>query len=145
MANEGYQEYFKFLDQLGEVLERLTEVAKEKTAAVRRDDLNAVNECMKREQAISLKLRSMDIKRDKMLEKLGLQGTTLSVLAQSCPEEVRSEARAVADRVRSRYDVYRAAADVARTTLECNLHQIEKALKNTPDAPPAASFADIRA
>ncbi len=147
MADRRYQVYFDFLDQIGGILDQLTAISKEKTAAVRKDDLLAVDECMKREQVISLKLRSMDAKRDKMIAELGLTGTNLSTLAAKCPEEVRGEAKAVAARVRSKYEIYRAASEVARTTLECNLHQIDKLLAGAEETTPRRheGFADIRA
>ena len=106
---EAYREYFAFMEQLGGTLEKLTELAKEKTVAVRRDDLLAVDDCMKREQALGLSLRAMDKKRDKLLAAIGLENVTLSGLAQHCPEELRQEARAAADKLRERYDLYRSA------------------------------------
>ena len=143
---EAYREYFAFMDQLGGTLEELTKLAKEKTVAVRRDDLLAVDECMKREQALGLSLRAMDKKRDKLLAAIGLENVTLSGLAQHCPEELRQEARAAADKLRERYDLYRSASDVARTTLECNLHQIERMMADEADAPlGSGTIADIRA
>ena len=143
---EAYREYFAFMDQLGGTLEQLTELAKEKTVAVRRDDLLAVDDCMKREQALGLSLRAMDKKRDKLLAAIGLENVTLSGLAQHCPEELRQEARAAADKLRERYDLYRSASDVARTTLECNLHQIERMMADEADAPlGSGTIADIRA
>ena len=143
---EAYREYFAFMDQLGGTLEKLTELAKEKTVAVRRDDLLAVDECMKREQALGLSLRAMDKKRDKLLAAIGLENVTLSGLAQHCPEELRQEARAAADKLRERYGLYRSASDVARTTLECNLHQIERMMADEADAPlGSGTIADIRA
>ena len=143
---EAYREYFAFMEQLGGTLEKLTELAKEKTVAVRRDDLLAVDECMKREQALGLSLRAMDKKRDKLLAAIGLENVTLSGLAQHCPEELRQEARAAADKLRERYDLYRSASDVARTTLECNLHQIERMMADEADAPlGSGTIADIRA
>ena len=143
---EAYREYFAFMDQLGGTLEELTELAKEKTVAVRRDDLLAVDDCMKREQALGLSLRAMDKKRDKLLAAIGLENVTLSGLAQHCPEELRQEARAAADKLRERYGLYRSASDVARTTLECNLHQIERMMADEADAPlGSGTIADIRA
>lgn len=142
---EAYREYFGFMEQLGKLLDQLTELAQEKTAAVRRDDLLAVDNCMKQEQALSLSLRTMDRKRETLLSAMGMQDISLSNLAQHCPEEIRQEAREAAEKLRSRYVLYRSAADVARTTLECNLHQIEKMLADEGDAPPGGTIADIRA
>ena len=122
----SYQALFAFLDKLGEKLEELTALQKEKTRAVRLDDLLAVNECMKKEQVLSLSLRGMEIQREKLLKELGLEAVPLSAMPERCPPEQRIEARAVAERLRNRYLIYQSAAQVARSTLEVNLHQIEK-------------------
>ena len=143
---EAYREYFGFMEQLGRLLDQMTELAKEKTAAVRRDDLLAVDSCMKREQALSLSMRAMDKKREALLADMGLQDVPLSGLAQHYPDELRQEARDAVEKLRDRYGLYRSAADVARTTLECNLHQIEKMLADEADAPlGGGTIADIRA
>ena len=146
MQENAYREYFRFMEQLGSLLDELTELAREKTAAVRRDDLLAVDGCMKREQALSLSLRSMDKKRDKLLGELGLKNVTLSGLAQQCPPELRLEAKEASEKLRDRYALYRSAADVARTTLEFNLHQVEKILDDEAGASGVGgTIADIRA
>ncbi|MBO4914599.1 MAG: flagellar export chaperone FlgN [Oscillospiraceae bacterium] len=143
---EAYREYFGFMDQLGQLLDQLTELAKEKTAAVRHDDLLAVDDCMKREQALSLSLRAMDKKRETLLKGMGLQNVTLSGFALQCPQEIRKEAEEASEKLRSRYMLYRSAADVARTTLECNLHQIERMLADESERPVGGgTIADIRA
>lgn len=143
---EAYREYFTFMEQLGKTLDQLTELAREKTAAVRQDDLVGVDSCMKREQALGLSLRAMDKKRDTLLAAMGLENVTLSGLVQHCPEEIRTEAKAAADKLRDRYELYRSASDVARTTLEVNLHQIEKMMADEADAPVGGgTIADIRA
>ena len=123
-----WQELFALLEQLAATLGQLAEISREKTAAVLRDDIIAVNDCMKREQVISLSLRSADIKRDKLLERLGLQKLPLNAMADRCPENLRPEARRVEELVRDQYMIYRSAADVARSTLEINLHEIERLL-----------------
>ena len=139
-----YQELFAFLDRLGETLETLTGIERQKTDAVRKDDLLTVNDCMKREQAISLSLRSMDVKREKLLAAAGMRGVPLTGLAEHCPPELRQQARETADRLRSRFHIYQSAAAVARTTLEINLHQIEKII-SAEGGGDGASFTDIRA
>lgn len=144
--HEAYREYFAFMGELGELLDRLTELAKEKAAAVRRDDLLTVDNCMKQEQALSLSLRTMDKKRESLLAGIGLKNVSLSEFPQHCPEELRREARDASEELRTRYTLYRSASDVARTTLECNLHQIERILADKADAPMGGgTIADIRA
>ena len=128
--DQTWQEMFRHLKQLGEALDRLAEIARQKTAAVMRDDLNGVNECMKQEQVVSLSLRSMDIKRGKLLAALGLEQFPLRELPGHCPPELRAEARRLSESVRNKYMLYRSASDVARTTLEANLHVIENIIRN---------------
>ena len=142
----SFEQYFAFLRELGRTLEQLTALTKEKTEAVHRDDLGAVNDCMKREQAISLSLRSMDVKREKMLSELGMAGVPLSGLAAHCPAELRLEARQVEEELRNQLAVYRSAAGVARATLEISLHQIEKMMEEEGERPAGGgTVADIRA
>ena len=142
----SFEQYFAFLRELGQTLEQLTALTKEKTEAVRRDDLGAVNDCMKREQALSLSLRSMDVKREKMLAELGMTGVPLSGLTAHCPAELRLEARQVEEELRNRLAVYRSAANVARATLEISLHQIEQMIDEEGDRPVGGgTVADIRA
>ncbi len=142
---ETFNRYFEFLGKLGGTLDQLTELARRKNAAARRGDLLGVDECVKREQALSLALRGMDAKREKLLAELGLDGLPLSALAANSPEALRAEAKRVSDSLRAKYEIYRGAADAARTTLEFNLHEIERHLGDVNNGAPAGSVADIRA
>ena len=75
-------DYLRLLDKLGDTLEQLTEIERTKTAAVGRGDLKGVEECMKREQVVSLSLRGTDQKREKLLAQLGLSGVPLRELEE---------------------------------------------------------------
>lgn len=142
-----FDDYFRFLDQLCGIFEKLTKIAREKASAVRHDDLLRVNECMKQEQVLSLSLRGMDQKREKMLKELGLSGVPLSGLAKHCPEELRLKAVKKEEQVRNSLRVFQSAQQAARTILECNLHEIEKYIgDHAPQGgAPAGHMADIRA
>lgn len=133
----SHEAYIAFLGQLSATLEELTAIEKEKTDAVRRDDLDALNECMKREQAQSLALRAMDQKRIKLLKELGLESVTLADFASRCPEELRPEARAATEKLRGSYAIYRSAAELAQHTLERNIRQIDAFLTAKGEEPPA--------
>ena len=141
-----HEAYIAFLDQLAATLDELAAIEKEKTGVVSRDDLTALNECMKREQAMSLTLRSMDQKRMKLLKELGMETVKLADFAANCPEELRPEARAATEKLRRSYAIYRSAADLARNTLERNLRQIDAFLAEKNGEPPATEggVRDIR-
>lgn len=121
-----WQEYLKLLSGLSRTLEQLTKVEQDKKTAASQGDLAGVEDCMKQEQAISLSLRSFDIRREKMLAGLGLEGVNLSGLPDRAPQELRLEVKAAAERLRQQYSVFQAASEVAQNTLECNLRAIEQ-------------------
>lgn len=123
---EIWAEYRRMLESVGKTLEDLTGVEQRKTAAVSQGDLADVDECMKKEQVLSLSLRGADQKREKMLRELGLSGVPLRRLLDHCPEEEYLATKAVVEKLQGQYAVFQAAAQVARDTLECHLRAIEK-------------------
>lgn len=123
---QAYETYLELLRTLTKALASLSAVEQEKTAAVRQDDLIGLDDCMKREQVLCLSLRSMEKRRADALEALGLQALPLSQLAAHYPEALQLEAKNTSEALLRQYEVYKSAAQVARSTLECNLHEIDK-------------------
>ena len=121
-----WQDYLNLMRSLTHTLEGLTQVEREKNDAASRGDLAGVEACMKREQVISLTLRGYDQKRDAMLAELGLRGVTLSQLESRCPEELQLETKGVVEKLRQQYELFQAASQVARDTLQVNLRAIER-------------------
>ena len=113
----------------------MAEVTKAKNKAARAGDLVTVESLMKKEQVFSMTLRGMDIKRDKMLAEMGLQGVPLSKLAENYPPELFDRARKTAEQVQNRYTVFRSASEAARVTMEIALHDIERMLPENQPAP----------
>lgn len=132
-----HRAYLALMDEIGSNLEKLSVLAREKTTAVRKDDLMGLNDIIKQEQAVSLALRGLEQKRMKLAGSLGLDGTRLSQLAATFPAELQVEARAAADTLHQRYKVYQSTSQVARNTLECNLHEIEKIIESMGGDPNA--------
>ena len=124
---------------LTETLFTLTELAKRKTTAVRRNDLMELDQILKDEQAQALVLRGLDQKRIALLSELGLQDTPLSALPSKAPADLQQKARATVEALRHAYEIYNSAAVTARNTLECNLHEIERFLAASGADPAAGS------
>ena len=121
-----WQDYLKLMEGLSRTLEQLTQVELDKNTAASRGDVLGVEECMKREQVLSLSLRGCDQRRDKLLAELGLRGVTLSQLEARSPDEFQLETKAVVEELRRQYKLFQAASQVARDTLEINLRGIER-------------------
>ena len=143
----AHRAYLVLLREIGSRMEQLSVLDRKKTDAVRTDNLQGLNDVMKQEQAIALALRGLEQKRLKQVAELGLENVRLSQLPIHFPTELQMEARSTVDTVLHQYKVYQTAAHVARNTLECNLHEIEKiieALGGDPHAEPGYQLTDVQ-
>ena len=142
-----WTDYLRHLRELTKTLGQLTGVEKEKLDAVGRGDLLAVEACMKREQVLSLALRGADQKREVLLRELGLEGVPLRDIQKHSPREYDLETKAVAEELRSQYELFQAVSQAARSALECNLRAIEKFQKSQgrPPQEGAPHQTDFRA
>lgn len=121
-----FSAYLSLLQELNGHLEQLAQLAQQKAEAARQDDLMALDEVLKQEQAMSLTLRGLEQRRAKLVKELGLENTSLAQLPDKCPPELEPEARKTAEALHASYKIYRSCADMARNTLELTLHQIDK-------------------
>lgn len=128
MREMDFMSYLGILRELTGTLEELTALQQQKTKAVQEDDLAALNDCMKQEQALAMALRGYEQRRANALAALNMLGVPLSGLTGCAPDECKEEARRTAEDLRRQYQQYTCAAEVARNSLECSLHQIEKTL-----------------
>ena len=134
-----FRAYLGVLRELSGTLDRLAPLARQKAEAVRADDLLALDEVLKQEQALGLNLRGLELKRQKLVPQLGLDGIPLSKLSEHCPAQLADEARKTASALRESYETYRSYANMARNSLELNLHQIDKALADAGVDPKLAA------
>ena len=123
-----FDDYLDLLDQIRTALEQLSGLAKEKAAAVRNDDLIRLDNIMKQEQAVALTFRGLEQKQSTLLNTIGLKGVPLSALAEQFPPKMRLDAKQRIEKLQTQYQIYKTCSEVARNTLECNLHLIEKVL-----------------
>ena len=125
MAEITHAGYLQLLAEIKAVIEQLINVEQQKLDAVHKADLVTVDECIRQEQAISLTMRSLDNRRDKMMPELGLVGSNLSNLAEHFPPELRDEAAKAAAALRSGYADYTSISEAARMALERGLREID--------------------
>ena len=154
---DRYLAYLDLLESFCKHLRTLCRLAGEKATAVRSDNLLELDSVMRREQALSLAFRGLEQKKDALARELGLESVPLSSLADHFPSDLRLQAKKTVEALQDQYKVYHAAAEVARNTLECNLHEIEKFLAAQdisavgpgytppPAQPPEAMKSDFRA
>ena len=143
-----WRDYLSLMESLGKKLDELTELERTKIRAVGSSDLEELEACMKQEQVVSLSLRGMDQKRDKLLSALGIAGVRLRDMVEHAPDELKQETKEAAEQLRRKYELFQSASGVARNTLECNLHaieQIQKAQEGREPEEKSARQSDFRA
>lgn len=122
------QNYLAFLSDLGKCLDSLTALEQRKIAAIQASDFDALDQCIKQEQAAALDLRGREQKRAEMLAQLGLPDVPLRQLPDHCPAEVRAQAAEITQEVLRSYEVLSSAQTAARTLMESNLRRIQQEL-----------------
>lgn len=130
-----YQAYLALLRSLGESLEELTALAKKKAAAANSDDLMALDEVMKQEQALTLAFRGMEQTREKLLAQLGCGNIPLSRMAEHFPPETQGQAGEAVAVLQKQYQDYRKEADAARLVLERHLREVDAIITGMGGAP----------
>ena len=129
--NKDYAELAKLLEELAQTVDLLSQSQREITAAARAEDLAALGECMKTEQAYALTLRNLDKKRQEMQSRMGIADHTLRMVRSAAPDEESGRLiRQAETRLSESYKVLQSASEIARSTLECNLHQVEKMIEH---------------
>ena len=113
-----FSEYLNFLEELEHTLQQLVDVEQKKSAAVSARDLDALNDCMKREQAFSMTLKGFEQKRARLLAALGLEDVSLRELPSRCPPEHREAARRMSERLINQYRILSSAQEPSRILME---------------------------
>lgn len=85
----------KVLTDLNKFMSELSALEQEKLNAVLKKDLNYLDECMRKQQAQVLRLRGLDITREKVSKELGLSGKKLEELLEEFPEDKRLQSEGV--------------------------------------------------
>lgn len=122
--------YLKLLQELSGKLDQLGKLAQTKLESVHNNDLMGLDDVLKQEQVISLALRGLEQKRKALLAQLQLENVPLAELARHYPKELSMQAKETTEHLRNSFQMYQSHARAARNSLELNLHQIEKVIKD---------------
>lgn len=146
-----FHDYLTFLQELRQELDTLSGVEQRKIAAIQAGDLDALDACMKQEQAAALSLRGREQHRNEILQALGLKGVALQELSRHCPPQDREQTAEITRQVLSSYRVLSSAQVAARTLMESNLRRIQqeldrqKAVHQSPSPAAQKTTTDFRA
>lgn len=123
------ERFIKVIKELIALFEESLPLEQEKLQAVQKDDIAAVEDCMKREQAVVLKLRGLEQKREKVQQEVGWEGKTFREIIQLVPQENRQEFQQLFDQLTTSVAIFQDANKNAMDTISIHLRGIEKAIK----------------
>lgn len=101
----------------------------EKLRAVQDDDVAAVEDCMKREQAVVLKLRGLEKKREEIQKSNGWEGKTFREIIEMIPQEKQSVYKQLLERLENSMSLFQNTNESALDTLRIHQREIEKVMK----------------
>lgn len=136
-----FRDYLSLLEELCRELDTLCGVENQKLAAVQAGDLEALDACMKQEQAAALSLRGRERHRQQMVQALGLENASLRELPQRCPPEDKPRTEALVQQILRSYEVLSSTQETSRSLMESALRQIQKKLDGQDTASAAAAAA----
>lgn len=116
------RELIAFFQENQELEEKKLKAAEEKRTA-------AIEDCMTKEQAIILKLRGLDKKREEIQKKLGWEGMTFRQILEIVPEEERMKYSQLFDELTHSVRMFQSANESALEIISLNLRQVQAAVK----------------
>ena len=124
------QNYLGFLTELNQALDTLTALEQRKLKAVQNNDLQTLDQCMKQEQALLLKLRGIDKKRESIQKDLGFENLTFTQIIEKAPLSHKKQLSEIFDTLNLKLDRYKDIFTNTQNAIEINLHNINKKLES---------------
>ncbi len=121
-------DFFNIVLSLIELLEHLLPIEKDKLKAVTSNNLDALNNCMKNEQAHVLKLKGLDKKREQIQADLGYEKLTFKEILDRLPSDQKEEGKRLFTALQGATSQFNEVNDSIKTALDVNMHLISTTL-----------------
>ncbi len=126
----SFNNYTAFLTNLCAELDNLTELQKKKIDAIDTHNLESIDECIKQEQAASLKMRGLEQQRIKVLNELGLVGVKMTDMAEKSPDEFKDEIKQLVELTVASHNNFLQHQSKVKQLIHRNLNIVETSLKS---------------
>ena len=112
--------------QFTELFDRMIPLEQEKLNVVKQNQVSALEDIIKREQAEIMSLRGLDQKRERLQKELGFSDLTFQEILERVSGEEHAELQQLFDELSGRVKEFRSITESSRTMMEVNLHAINK-------------------
>lgn len=123
------EQFEQVINQMIALFEEYLPLEQEKLKAVQESNVAALEDCMTREQAVVLKLRGMDQKREAAQRQNGWEGKTFREITELVPDEKKELYRQLFEKLSNAMTLFRSANESAMDTMTIHLREINKAIK----------------
>lgn len=124
---EQFQEVIR---QMIALFDEYLPLEEKKLKAVTENDLVTLENCMTQEQAVVLKLRGLEKKREDAQQANGWGGKRFREILELVPEEQKAEYQQLFEELERSIGLFQSANSSAMDTMNINLRQIGKAIKS---------------
>lgn len=134
----------KILTDTSVFLKDITVVETEKLEAALKNNVLVLEECIKKEQALVLRSRGLDQKRQRLQKEMGAEQLTLKEIVEAAPPEEKAVLEPLYRQLSALLKEYREVYGSAKTAIEVNLHRINTGLEQMTGKPAdaAVSYSD---
>ncbi len=127
------EEYKRLLKEMINVFNELTSIASVKLESASKNRVATVEECMKKEQPIVMKLRGLEQKREQVQAKLGYEGMQFKQIVAVVNPETREELLPVYEGLSRAIQMFQEINEDVEQMIRLNLREIDKALDRQSD------------
>ncbi len=122
--------FIAVIDDFIEVIDKLITLNKEKIEVAKVNDIFSMDEIIKQEQAISLKLKGIEKKRESVQTELGFENMTFSQIIGDVRGEVKEILNAKYSLLTDKVIQLKKEQDLSQDYIKLNLYKIEKQMEN---------------
>lgn len=130
----SFSDFVTVIEQLITFSEELTAIESKKLEAATKNRISFVEDCMKDEQAATLRLRGLDRKRETIQTDLGWEGWTFKQILSQTEDEKRAVLEPLFIQLNDRMVILKNTCDSASQIIQVNLHKINNAIQEQQHA-----------
>ena len=122
------EEFLKIIKELSEVLTELIAYSEIKVDAAQSNKVSMVDDCLKKEQALVMKFRGFEQKREKLMEDLGFSGKSFQEILSIIDEAKREEAIVAFEGLSQKVQMLQILQAELDVLMKLNIRELEQAI-----------------
>lgn len=132
----------QILQETNTLLQEMTETEQTKFDAAVKNKIFEIEDCMKTEQVMEMRLRGLDKKREKLQQKLGYEDKTFREIIAMQPAETKEPLEQMFYQMQSNLQKYQEVSKSASEALAVNLHRIDRNLERLRGMQESSIYAE---